>query len=197
MGRITLPPAMKPLQVIPYLGNNEPLPDHLHRPFSIYLDYLASNIDALEGRETSLKRELWQLQEKLATEREESNRFSNLPLRAIRRVPTEIIAAILQLASEDSMHLNHTGRIRFAELRSICSLWCHAAFSAPNLWKGLRISKEGINAGAMYRATQKRKCCSWFARAGSSGQRLVIAQKPDVFDLQEIGSFLESPPGLL
>ncbi|KAH6885103.1 hypothetical protein BKA70DRAFT_1410662 [Coprinopsis sp. MPI-PUGE-AT-0042] len=155
-------PAMKPPQVIPYLGNNNPLPEYLRQPLFSYLDHLASNINLLEDQERSLKRELQQVQEKLAKEREEGRRY-------------------------------------FAGLRSVCSLWRRTAFSTRDLWKGLHVSKGDISAvGATEGANRKRqrKICSWFARAGTSDQNLVVALKPDVIGVQEIESYLSTLPCL-
>lgn len=177
---------MEQTQIVPFLSSNTPLPDRLHIPLFSFLDGLTSSIHALEGQEERLKRELEQVQEELAKKREEHRQFS-IPLKAIRRVPPEIIAKIFVLALKDLMPFNHRGRIAFAQLRNVCSLWRQTAFSTPHLWTGVYVSREDTRTGtnAMDRA---RMICRWLARAGSSAQTLIMAQEPDVIGVEELTS---------
>jgi F-box-like len=191
-----MPPPTKPLQAIPYVCNNDPLPEYLHQPLSTYLDYVSGNVKALEEQEKILKLNLEQVQGKLYKERAEYSELSRTTS-AVRRVPPEVVTMILRFALTNLIPLDRSGRREFARLRSVCSLWRQTAFSTPDLWKGLAFSpSDPIDFGVVDGAALALDIGSWLSRAGFLHQTLVMVPWRQVFGFRDIAAYLDAIPGL-
>ncbi|KAH6867670.1 hypothetical protein BKA70DRAFT_1360282 [Coprinopsis sp. MPI-PUGE-AT-0042] len=176
--------------LVPYLFNNDPLPDHLQQSSSIYLAHLLSTITSLEQRLSDARAEspLEDLQKK-----REEYRQHLAPQSAIRRIPVEIIALILGHALCAYMPLNYEARGKLYQLIGVCSHWRRAALVTQELWAELSVDVQEEN-GILACPSMKR-ISHWFSRAGTRELRLDLSRTMGV-DTSELIPFLTSLPRL-
>lgn len=188
-------------KLLMYATSNHPLPEDLTPSLALYREALGQDIAALEEQKQVLQHKLIQIQAEIDEARRkftESSSFSG----AIRRIPPEVIASILQFALGERRCIDRRGRIFFMQLRAVCSLWRATAFSTPDLWSALSLDLDDTHA--TYPNTPTNRVCGWFARAGSRFLRLeyppntselILHALPRLLDLYvhrfETSEFLE------
>ncbi|KAH6896291.1 hypothetical protein BKA70DRAFT_1529476 [Coprinopsis sp. MPI-PUGE-AT-0042] len=130
-----------------YFVNNIPLPDELVPEWTCYFDDLTASIDATEQEITELESRLAvakQRQVDLGRKKDAVTSFRS----GSRRLPPEIIAHVLFFSlGLDILPLDRPGRLRFAELRCVSSLWRTTAFTTPSLWRSLAVDVRRWDGG--------------------------------------------------
>jgi hypothetical protein len=151
-----------------FLKVNDPLPEYLLSHLNEFLDHRLWLAGPGSGR-SEAERSMFHLQY-----------TTYAPLRSpIRRVPAEIIAAIIFWAiGGPGCFLDRKERAEFLRHRKVSKLWRQTAFSTPTLWRSLSIDAEGKQQAdlVLYRAY------TWFSRAGY-GTEVHLAIKNWNFDL--------------
>ncbi|KAH6873512.1 hypothetical protein BKA70DRAFT_1352802 [Coprinopsis sp. MPI-PUGE-AT-0042] len=172
--------------------SNDPLPYHLHQPLHAYLDQLdaqqdiyerdkrrlvegidsrQAQIDALQWEIDSLVRVKSQLIDGQSVLEAKKRRYAS-SVTAIRRIPPEIIARIIQFAVGTPDGLMHREeRLVFAQLRSVSRLWRETSFSTPRLWRAVGLDIDQIVASDPLVDIKEYVCNNltpWFHRAGDA-----------------------------
>jgi hypothetical protein len=177
-------------QLHSYFNNNAPLPEDLKEPLNRFLDRLDGQwtaheqdrqrtIEAVESRcamiaalteEISvfnrLKGRISEAQKAL----EAKKRRYKSSVTALRRIPPEVIARVIEFAilGENGV-MEKTGRLFFARIRSVCRLWRQTSFSTPSLWREVGVDMAHVvadNPGADIKTYLSTVLTSWFNRAG-------------------------------
>ncbi|KAH6906730.1 hypothetical protein BKA70DRAFT_1150914 [Coprinopsis sp. MPI-PUGE-AT-0042] len=152
-----------------YFANNVPLPDDLVPEWTRYFDDLSTSIDATE-------QEITELESRLAVAKQRQVDLGRKKDAAIscrsgsRRLPPEIITHILFFSLElDVLPLDRPGRLRFAELRCVSSLWRTTAFTTPGLWRSLAVDFQEWDGDENGEESFTALLTSWFSRTGDQG----------------------------
>ncbi|KAH6896289.1 hypothetical protein BKA70DRAFT_1570170 [Coprinopsis sp. MPI-PUGE-AT-0042] len=152
-----------------YFANNVPLPDDLVPEWTRYFDDLSTSIDATE-------QEITELESCLAVAKQRQVDLGRKKDAAIscrsgsRCLPPEIIAHILFFSLElDVLPLDRPGRLRFAELRCVSSLWRTTAFTTPGLWRSLAVDVQEWDGDENGEESFTALLTSWFSRTGDQG----------------------------
>ncbi|KAH6910892.1 hypothetical protein BKA70DRAFT_1037857, partial [Coprinopsis sp. MPI-PUGE-AT-0042] len=124
--------------LLSFLTNNASLPEHLKQSITGYLDHLARTPVSLDAQE---RLEIQDVQEGSRKVKDDYTRFLHA-ISPISRLPPEIIALVLCASLSEWMPLGSGGRLRFIQLRSVCSSWRKIAFSTPELWQALSVDVE-------------------------------------------------------
>ncbi|TFK21507.1 hypothetical protein FA15DRAFT_716902 [Coprinopsis marcescibilis] len=153
-------------QLIPFVtSSNDPLPDALIFSKDAAIDHISSTLLEINNSISHLERSL----DDLKTNRrlmEQARTSLSLTTSPIRRLPSEVIAAIIEAAIYPKIRLaDKVDRVQFSVLRCVCRRWTQAAFQTHELWRGLSVNlvAEGIGR---YGAPIGNLISSWFKRAG-------------------------------
>ena len=103
------------------------------------MDKITATVEAAEEEILNLELRTATIKQRIVTL--EQNKEDATYLRApIRYIPAEIIARVLFFALELHVKpLGPSGRVHFANLRCISSIWRGAAFATPQLWRSSEV----------------------------------------------------------
>ncbi|EFI27474.1 hypothetical protein CC1G_15509 [Coprinopsis cinerea okayama7 len=145
-----------PEDLIPYLANNDPLPDNLRA-------VAKSALEDPEGHSLS-----------------DIEKY-RLLLSPIRSLPFELIAQIIRarLSMDETILFRRYQRLVFMNLRQVCRAWRLVSFSTPSFWSRVHVDKTDLSLATCpgprfsyyHLPTQISK---WFDRAGNVLLSLIV-----------------------
>ncbi|KAH6908925.1 hypothetical protein BKA70DRAFT_1426804 [Coprinopsis sp. MPI-PUGE-AT-0042] len=195
-------------KLLPFTVSNDPLPDKLKPLLDEQLEIYDKHIDSsqrtlfeLEGKIRAFEKELEELKMKKDDEqhRLEGLRGTKAALRssvsAVRRLPAEIIASIIQLAVNNGASDRFGGeKAAFMVLRCVSKVWRRTAFSTPSLWKNVNLAlSEFLGDHGEAKSNLFTALDTWFSRAGGGTglTLLVLGHGPRVLGADDIVAWIQ------